>query len=854
MRWSIAVFAICVICLARTGSAAMVASMWDGTVGNWTDVSHWANTPAVSAYPNNVGDTIYSVTVWKGSNGAGYVTLDAPIVVQDLFINVGDIRGIYDLTVNGDLHFSYGQMSGAGTTTVKGTLTLDGYPDKYLDANRVLRNEGVATWSEGNILLNGSFSGFMPGSGAIVNAAGAVFDARLSRGDIGYAGIVGDTNDAHFDNAGTFRRSNGSDLVSISMPFNNTGTVDVQTGFLYLGQSSTHVGAHITGNGSFGVLAGGTSLSHTFDSATLIDVKNMSFNGATSTVNATYNVAGTTSLGTKGIVDFLGPVMSFGATLTISGATANLGSSNQTVTTLTISNGVLTSTGNLTATGTTTFSRGTISGAGSTFAAGVLTLNGANAKVIDGGRGLINQGTATWSAGQIDLNGSTATGSGSVTNSASALFNNTFNGTILATNVSGSDSGTDAIFHNAGIFRKSAGVGTTTISTVFDNTGTTEVLSGTLALTGSTPQHIGASLSGGTWRSVSTSSPTSLTFTGSAIQAIGAAATVEFSGAGASFLSNGVALENSLNSNAGTLRLFHGRTFVPLAAVFTNMGTIELGGTGLAAAGFTAVALDNSGTIRGQGQLTGQVLNTGRIESAFGAPLLAINGKLGGAGILKDVQINGVHAPGADIATVNLEGTYALSNSAHLAIDIGSSAAGTQHDELDSSGNVSLGGVLDVTALNLGGGIFTPSIGDRFSIITATGPITGSFVNSSVTTIASATAITWNVLYGANQVELEVTQVKPLIPGDYNGDDAVDAADYVRWRRLLNTNVLAADGNRDGQINSDDYAAWRTNFGQSASSGSASSALAAVPEPGIFMLLIAGMLNMCSPVRRPTTT
>lgn len=54
--------------------------------------------------------------------------------------------------------------------------------------------------------------------------------------------------------------------------------------------------------------------------------------------------------------------------------------------------------------------------------------------------------------------------------------------------------------------------------------------------------------------------------------------------------------------------------------------------------------------------------------------------------------------------------------------------------------------------------------------------------------------------------------------GDYNADGLVDAADYVAWRASLNATVAVAgdgaDGNHDRVIGAEDYQVWRTNFGQ----------------------------------------
>jgi hypothetical protein len=68
------------------------------------------------------------------------------------------------------------------------------------------------------------------------------------------------------------------------------------------------------------------------------------------------------------------------------------------------------------------------------------------------------------------------------------------------------------------------------------------------------------------------------------------------------------------------------------------------------------------------------------------------------------------------------------------------------------------------------------------------------------------------------------------LPGDFNENGKVDAADYVVWRKTIG----AADA----------YNLWRTNFDRTAGSGAVSSAqsLAAVPEPAAATIVAAGMM------------
>jgi CSLREA domain-containing protein len=66
---------------------------------------------------------------------------------------------------------------------------------------------------------------------------------------------------------------------------------------------------------------------------------------------------------------------------------------------------------------------------------------------------------------------------------------------------------------------------------------------------------------------------------------------------------------------------------------------------------------------------------------------------------------------------------------------------------------------------------------------------------------------------GAFEVQ---TTAGPALPGDYNLNQIVDAADYVIWRKMLGSQVnsfAGADGDGNGRIETQDYSLWRTRFG-----------------------------------------
>jgi len=86
------------------------------------------------------------------------------------------------------------------------------------------------------------------------------------------------------------------------------------------------------------------------------------------------------------------------------------------------------------------------------------------------------------------------------------------------------------------------------------------------------------------------------------------------------------------------------------------------------------------------------------------------------------------------------------------------------------------------------------------------------------------------------------------IPGDYNGDSLVNAADYDLWRTEFgSTTHLAADGNRNGVVDTADFVVWRNIF---AGFGIGSGGLASIPEPSALVLLAVFIAAISPSLRR----
>jgi autotransporter-associated beta strand protein len=288
-----------------------------------------------------------------------------------------------------------------------------------------------------------------------------------------------------------------------------------------------------------------------------------------------------------------------------------------------------------------------------------------------------------------------------------------------------------------------------------------------------------------------------------------------------------------------------GTSRVTLTAENTFGGSLSILGGEVVIDGPSAAVNGPSSIYIGSGG--GLTLNNGTIS------VPAIDNSNGGfldfnGGLLKTSNVvgslvnkGGVFAPGASPALTRITGHF-VQLAGSLQIELGGTAPGTQFDTLLVGGEAFLGGTLDVVLMPG----FQPGLGTAFQFLTAAGGLHDTFANALLPELTGGW--TWNLLYGPNSVVLYVGPaggIGDVLPGDYNQNGIVDAADYTVWRDLVDNSQgvspgSAADGSFDGQITAADYAVWKSMFGFARATGGQAS-YTAVPEPLSAMLLAIGM-------------
>jgi len=548
----------------------------------------------------------------------------------------------------------------------------------------------------------------------------------------------------------------------------------------------------------------------------------------TVTLNASATVTNLTLGGTSGTQTFVQNAN----TLTLNGA-STAGSNGI----FDLGGGTLSGTGTFTVNGPFSWSSGAINNTGGVTLNGASSLSGVGTGAMTLGGPLINAGALTWGGSGQNL----VVSSGTLTNLAA--------GTItITTDISAGNGGGLNSFGNAGLWRKTGGTGTTTLSVPFANNGDVQVQSGTLDLaaggsaSGTFEVSANAALQfvGGTYTLSAASSVTGAghgIFSSGTINASGTynLATNTFSGATVNFSGNYTIAGQPVTISAGAVNFNAGGTvnltgltlsggalggtlafpvngpFSWSSGAINNTGGVRLNGAGsLSGVGTGAMTLSgpliNAGALTwggsgnnliiGSGTLTNLVAGTITITTDISAASGGGFNLIGNAGLLRKTGGTGtttLSVPFVNTGTLDAQsGTISLANNYVLtngALSFGISSV-TNYGNIKLSGAASFRESLGVN-LN---GFYWPTVGSSFNLLTYTSESGVLFTNTALPPF-----ITWQAVYNSTAFTLTViarqtnaapTNLTMSLVGNTNLNLAWPG-DHTGWRLEAQTNSLA---------------------------------------------------------------
>ena len=564
------------------------------TAGTLTNAGYIRSRTLGSSGFNTIGSSVVNT----GTIDTAYnLAINGALAIPSSGTGVA-VTGAGNLTLNGAFTWSAGTIQGAGAFTSGGTTKLDG-ADKVL-AGRTFDANGPVNWN---------------GTGLLTLSNGATFNNNATMTVSNDFQMIGTgTGPNTFNNAGTFTKSAGNITGFITTIFNNSGTVNVDSGKLSFNGGSNSSGTFNVAGGA--ILEFGTG-THVLDAASSVaGAGNLAvIPGGLLTQSGAFSLTGSVEVTGTGNADFAAATPMNPSSVSVTTGTLNFdGVQPVTTNSLTNSGGTLGGTASI-STGALTWIGGTIQGAGG------LTVNGATN---------LNGGAKTLSGRALDLGGAVAwDGSGLLTLNNGATLNNNANMTVGG-NFTIFDGGTGTnTFNNTGAFTNSGGASLSRITTPFNNSGSV-VVTGDVTVSGT------FAWSGGTLAGPGIVHVNNLfTWTGGTIAA---GAEIDLSGLGS--ISTGVAktLDGKL-SNSGTLTILdnvsgtgvlHNTSQMDAASVTIQPAVINdglltirpgtgtfFGGTLINSTGAT-LSLASNGTTLATLIVTGDVLNDGLINLQAG--------------------------------------------------------------------------------------------------------------------------------------------------------------------------------------------------------------------------------------------
>jgi autotransporter-associated beta strand protein len=291
--------------------------------------------------------------------------------------------------------------------------------------------------------------------------------------------------------------------------------------------------------------------------------------------------------------------------------------------------------------------------------------------------------------------------------------------------------------------------------------------------------------------------------------------------------------QDHLFGSGGTL--FNSTTFQGAGNLTINGALVDgTAGMGILKQGAGKLTLAGDNSYTGATQVDEGTLIL-RGTTGFGTTTIGPLASLEGSGTVRDDLLV---QSGATVRSNSLHvgGDYTQEDGTRLELTLINESL---FDQLTVAGNLAAGGTL---ALLLNPG-FVPAEGTAFHVLDFAA-FSGGFAELELPELGGG--LGWDDTDLASAGMLSVVAVG--LPGDYNGDGLVDAADYTVWRDSVGQegSDLAADGDHNQHVDELDYNLWKTNFGRTADDPqNAASESTAVPEPASLILALAMLTCAC---------
>ena len=799
-------------------SAAPSSSDWN-TMGNWS-----ANTVPGAG----------SAVVFDATSNAN-VTISAPSSAASLTFNAA--APTYTIAITGN-------AGSAASLTLTNGITDNSGKAQTITVGGVLNKTGTLTF----------------------NGGGTAADAVLVANSFGTIAFNGSTDAG----AATNLTANAGGTIDFSGTIGTAGNNQVNAGSIagggniVLGPNNLTVGASATSTIFSGTLSGSGSLTK-IGSGTLTLGASNSYTGGTTITGGLVNFSALASFGTGNVTLNGGGVQWASASsadissrltaLGAGGGTFDTNGNAVTLATAITGGGGLTKVGSgtLNLTASNTYTGGTIISAGTVQVGNGATSGSIVGNVVDNGALNFLRSDSVTFAGSIS-------GTGTVSKVSSGLLiltgTNTYTGGTLVSGVLqiGNGGTTGSITGNVNdsgtlVFDRSD---TVTFAGVISNPvggALTQAGTGTLILTGANSYFNGTTISAGTLQIGSGGTAGALgsgaivdngalvidrSDTMTLASAISGNGTLAQAGTGTLILTAADSRSGATTISAGTLQIGSGGTSGSIAGAIADNGALifdrsdtlgyggGISGSGsLTQAGSGTLTLSAANTFTGGTNVKAGTLN---VTGSIGAVSVSSGGTLSGNGKVGAVSIasGGTIAPrtlGGGVGTMTVQGNLSLASGVTYVDGLTVAAS----DLASVSGNAGINGALQVNAAS---GAYT--IGTRYTLLTASGGVSGTFASLATTGLPGYEK--GRVSYDANDVFLFIdpNALTPLLPTGASANQlalagGIDAA--IKGGATFNSGIIAlfnlsgtaltgAVDQISGQVNANASTAMAQSFDQ----------------------------------------